>query len=118
MGRRAPGGSLAPIDTHLEVLRQVPSVREFSTPLSVAVPATGNLTDHVVRNADEAPDAVAFARPGPGAEEWHDVTAAEFLAAVRGVAKGLVAAGIEAGDRVAIVSRTPYEWTLVDYATW
>ena len=46
------------------------------------------------------------------------MTAADFLAEVRGVAKGLVAAGIGPGDRVGLVSRTRYEWTLVDYAVW
>ena len=93
-------------------------MREFSTPMSVAVPATGNLTDDVVHNAAEAPDAVVFGRRLPGSEEWSDVTAAEFLDQVRGVAKGLVASGVAAGDRVALISRTRYEWTLVDYAIW
>ena len=97
-------------------------MREFSTPmsgpLSAGVPATGNLTDDVVDNAAEAPDAVVFGRRLPGSEEWSDVTAAEFLDQVRGVAKGLVASGVAAGDRVALISRTRYEWTLVDYAIW
>jgi long-chain acyl-CoA synthetase len=93
-------------------------VREFSTPLTVAVPATGNLTDDVVRNAEEAPEAVVLARRAPGYEEWRDVTAAEFLGEVQGVAKGLMAAGVEPGDRLAIISPTRYEWTLLDYAIW
>jgi long-chain acyl-CoA synthetase len=93
-------------------------VREFSTPLNVVVPVTGNLTDDVERNAAEAPDAVVLARRPAGSEEWYDVTAAEFLDEVRGVAKGLVAAGIGPGDRVALISRTRYEWTLFDYAIW
>jgi long-chain acyl-CoA synthetase len=93
-------------------------LREYSTPQSVDIPTSGNLTDDVVRNADEAPEAVVFSRPAPGAEGWEDVTAAEFLADVSGVAKGLVAAGIEPGDRVAILSSTRYEWTLFDYAIW
>ena len=97
-------------------------MREFSTPmsgpLSAGVPATGNLTDDVVHNAAEAPDAVVFGRRLPGSEEWSDVTAAEFLDQVRGVAKGLVASGVAAGDRVALISRTRYEWTLIDYAIW
>src|SRR5690606_27460552 len=78
---------------------------------------SGNLTDDVVRNASEAPDAVQFSRPTPDGG-WSDVTCAEFLADVQAVAKGLVAAGIEAGDRVALISRTRYEWTLLDYAIW
>jgi long-chain acyl-CoA synthetase len=91
-------------------------VREYSTALQVQVPSTGNLTDDVVRNATDGPDRVAFSRrTGDG---WADVTAAEFLTEVRAVAKGLVAAGIEAGDRIALLSRTRYEWTLFDYAIW
>ncbi|MDN4172977.1 AMP-dependent synthetase/ligase [Nocardioides sp. SOB77] len=92
-------------------------MREFSTPLTIEVPGTGNLTDDVVRNAEEAPDAVVFSRPA-GDGGWSDVTAAEFLAEVSAVAKGLVAAGIETGDRVALISKTRYEWTLLDYAIW
>ena len=97
-------------------------MREFSTPmsgsLSAGIPATGNLTDDLVRNAAEAPEGIAFGRRLPGSEEWTDVTVAEFLGQVRGVAKGLVAAGVAAGDRVALISKTRYEWTLFDYATW
>ena len=91
-------------------------MREYATPLGTDVPATGNLTDDVVRNATEHPEAVVLARPGT--DGWADVTAAEFLAEVRAVAKGLMAAGLGPGDRVALVSRTRYEWTLLDYAIW
>ena len=91
-------------------------MREYSSPLTVEVPATGNLTDDVVHNAAEAPDAVAFSRRR--GDDWEDVTAGRFLDEVRAVAKGLVAAGIETGDRVALISKTRYEWTLVDYAIW
>ncbi|NYD42309.1 AMP-binding protein [Nocardioides panaciterrulae] len=91
-------------------------MREFSTPLTIEVPRTANLTDDVVTNAQEAPDAVVFNRRRGG--RWEDVTAATFLTEVSAVAKGLLAAGIEAGDRVALISRTRYEWTLLDYAIW
>ena len=60
----------------------------YSTPLTVDVPTTGSLTDDVVRNAAEAPDAVVFSRPSP--DGWTDVTAAEFLDQVRAVAKGQI----------------------------
>jgi long-chain acyl-CoA synthetase len=91
-------------------------VREYSSPLNVEIAATGNLTDDLVANATVAPEAVAFSRrQGTG---WEDVTAAAFLDEVRAVAKGFVAAGIEAGDRVALMSKTRYEWTLIDYAIW
>jgi long-chain acyl-CoA synthetase len=91
-------------------------VREYSTALQVQVPTTGNLTDDVVRNGTTGPDRVAFSRRT--SEGWVDVTAREFLEEVQAVAKGLVAAGVEAGDRVALLSRTRYEWTLFDYAIW
>jgi long-chain acyl-CoA synthetase len=94
-------------------------VREFSTPLTTDVPATGNLTDDVVTNAREAGSSVAFSRPSTTEKGvWDDVTAAQFLAEVSGVAKGLIAAGVETGDRVALISKTRYEWTLLDYAIW
>ncbi len=91
-------------------------MREYSTAQQVTVPSTGNLTDDVVTNGTGHADTVVFSRRLEGA--WTDVTAATFLAEVRGVAKGLIAAGIEAGDRVALISRTRYEWTLLDYAIW
>lgn len=92
-------------------------MREFSTPLTVEIPATGNLTDDVVANAREAGRSVAFSRRTDDGG-WEDVTAAEFLAEVSAVAKGLIASGIEPGDRVALISKTRYEWTLLDYAIW
>ena len=95
-------------------------MREYSSPLNVEIPTTGNLTDDVVANAAEAPHAVVFSRRSGDSPDsgWSDVTSAEFLAEVRGVAKGLVAAGVQLGDRVGLLSKTRYEWTLVDYAIW
>ncbi len=91
-------------------------MREFATPLTIDVPTSGNLTDDVVANAREAGDAVVFSRTST--DGWVDVSAADFLAEVTAAAKGLMAAGIEAGDRVALISKTRYEWTLLDYAIW
>jgi long-chain acyl-CoA synthetase len=91
-------------------------VREFSTPLAITIPSTGNLTDDVVTNGRDFADTVVFSRRS--GDEWSDVTAAEFLDEVQAVAKGLVAAGVEVGDRVALLSKTRYEWTLLDYAIW
>ncbi|GAA5151409.1 AMP-dependent synthetase/ligase [Nocardioides marinquilinus] len=96
-------------------------MREYSTPLTLDLPTAGNLTDAVVRNAERAPQRVAFSRRPPAAApdaDWDDVTAAAFLDEVRGVAKGLVALGVGAGDRVVLMSSTRYEWTLLDYAIW
>ncbi len=84
-------------------------------PLAITT-TEGNLALSVVRNAVERPHKVVFARrAGAG---WADVTAAQFKRDVDAVARGLVAAGIAVGDRVGLMSRTRYEWTLVDYALW
>jgi long-chain acyl-CoA synthetase len=91
-------------------------VQEFHTPLSIDLPGTGNLTDDVVVNARSTPDMVSFSRKV--GTDWVDVTAADFLTQVTRIAKGLVAAGIEPGERIALLSRTRYEWTLFDYAIW
>jgi long-chain acyl-CoA synthetase len=92
-------------------------VREYSLPALVEIPATANLASTVFRRAAEQPEAVVLRRPGPSGI-WTDVTASQFSGEVVAVAKGLVAAGIEAGDRVALMSQTRYEWTLIDYAIW
>ncbi|MGN6301347.1 MAG: AMP-dependent synthetase/ligase [Angustibacter sp.] len=89
---------------------------EFSVPALVAEPTTGNTSSLVVKHAAESPDRVLFSRRVQG--RWQDVTAAEFAAQVQQVALGLIAAGIAPGDRVALMSKTRYEWTLVDFAIW
>ncbi len=60
---------------------------------------------------------VAIRRRREARDPWADVTARQF-ADVAGLAKGLIAAGMQAGDRVALLSRTRYEWTVADYAIW
>ncbi|MER7959004.1 AMP-dependent synthetase/ligase [Streptomyces sp. NPDC096030] len=91
-------------------------MREFSLPALYEVPSDGNLTDLIRRNATQHPDTAVMGRKVAGV--WTDVTAKQFLAEVRGAAKGLIAAGVEPGDRVALLSRTRYEWVLLDFAIW
>ncbi len=95
-------------------------MREFSIPALAEIPASANLAKVVFRRAAEQPQAAMLRRPGSGglAGEWTDVTASTFRDEVTALAKGLVAAGIKAGDRVALMSHTRYEWTLIDYAIW
>ncbi|WP_026341295.1 AMP-dependent synthetase/ligase [Actinomadura atramentaria] len=91
-------------------------MREFSVPPVVEVPGSANLTDTPFGRAAEAPGTIVLRRRTGAA--WRAVTAGEFAAEVTGIAKGLVAAGIEPGDRVALMSRTRYEWTVLDYGVW
>jgi long-chain acyl-CoA synthetase len=92
-------------------------VREYSIPALADIPVGCNLADLVTRRAGEQPQAVALRRKGAGGR-WEDVTTSQFRDEVAALAKGLIAAGIGAGDRVALMSHTRYEWTLVDYAIW
>ncbi|HLS79617.1 MAG TPA: long-chain fatty acid--CoA ligase [Nocardia sp.] len=92
-------------------------MREFEVPASYTIPDDANNSDNVFRHAEQSPNAVLFKVPN-GENTWADVTAAEFAKAVTGVAKGLIAAGIELGDRVAIMAPTRYEWALLDFAIW
>ncbi|MDQ3096065.1 MAG: AMP-binding protein, partial [Actinomycetota bacterium] len=91
-------------------------MREFSAPPTYTVPATGNLTDDIVANSQRFGGKVVASRRQDG--EWRDVTARQFLGEVQAAAKGLLASGVAAGDRVALISKTRYEWTLLDYAIW
>ncbi|MEV0059493.1 long-chain fatty acid--CoA ligase [Nocardia sp. NPDC050718] len=92
-------------------------MREFEVPASYTIPDDANNSDNVFRFAAETPNTVLFNVPN-GSGGWNDVTAKQFEKAVTGVAKGLIASGIELGDRVAIMAATRYEWTLLDFAIW
>jgi long-chain acyl-CoA synthetase len=92
-------------------------VREYSIPAPGEIPASASLADVVFRRAAADPGLVILRRRAE-AGKWQDVTAARFRAEVAGLARGLMAAGIEPGDRVVLMSHTRYEWTLIDYACW
>ncbi len=91
-------------------------MRELAIATLVPVAAADTLTDSLFAHAERTPDHVAFAVRRRGA--WTDVSSAQFAQDVVAVAKGLLANGIGPGDRVALMSKTRYEWTLVDYALW
>jgi long-chain acyl-CoA synthetase len=91
-------------------------VREYSAPAAKPVADDETLADIVFANAERFGEAISFRRQSGGT--WLDVTAREFAAQVLAVAKGLIAAGIERGDRVGLMSKTRYEWTLIDFAIW
>jgi long-chain acyl-CoA synthetase len=91
-------------------------MNEISIPALVPNASAGNLTNLISERAWFEPERVMLSRAlGDG---WQSVTAKEFEAEVRASAKGLVAAGINIGDRVAIMARTRYEWTILDFAIW
>ncbi|WP_037182509.1 AMP-dependent synthetase/ligase [Rhodococcoides fascians] len=91
-------------------------MREYSVPASFTIPDDASMADTVFRYEKESPNLVPFQRLVGGT--WTDVTAAQFAKEVKAVAKGLIASGVELGDRVAILSATRYEWVVLDYAIW
>ncbi|MCG8918192.1 AMP-dependent synthetase/ligase [Actinokineospora sp. PR83] len=91
-------------------------MRESGVPATEVVAEQESLADMVWANAERFADVIGFRRRVDGS--WLDVTTRDFAAQVLALAKGLVAAGLAPGDRVALLSRVRYEWTLVDLAVW
>ncbi|MGY1738551.1 AMP-dependent synthetase/ligase [Geodermatophilus sp. SYSU D00684] len=91
-------------------------MREYSVPATTEVGASEALTDMLAENVAEHGDEVGLRRQRDG--RWVDVTWREFGEQVAGVAKGLIAAGVQPGDRVALQAKTRYEWTVIDFAIW
>lgn len=86
-------------------------------PALVTADPNANATDLLIDRVAETPDLPIFALP-TGNGGWSDLTAAEFLAQVRALSKGLIASGIQPGDKIGLICKTRYEWTLIDFATW
>jgi long-chain acyl-CoA synthetase len=97
--------------------RQGGYVRDYSIPALAQIGSQASLADVVFRRAASEPQGVALRRRSDDGS-WHDVTAAVFRDEVAALAKGLLAAGVGPGDRIGLMSRTRYEWTLIDYAIW
>ena len=47
---------------------------------------------------------------------WRPITMEQFLAEVDSIARGLIGIGLEAGEHLAILAPTSYEWALIDVA--
>ncbi|MDF3147143.1 MULTISPECIES: long-chain fatty acid--CoA ligase [unclassified Streptomyces] len=109
----APGPTLIQPETR----RLDGVVREAYVPPFAPEVTHGSLADLPFDNAGAAPDAVVLSRKGENGQ-WADVTAAEFAEQVQAVAKGLIAEGLMPGDRIAVMARTRYEWTLLDFGAW
>ncbi len=92
-------------------------MRDISVPVLVDVPRQTNTADLVVRQAAKPSNPALFAvKDASGA--WSEIKATEFRRQVEDIAKGLIASDVQPGDRVAIMARTRYEWSLADFAIW
>lgn len=92
-------------------------MKEFAVPPLAEPDPEANVTDLLVERVATTPDRALFSLPTADGG-WSDVTSAEFLAQVKALAKGFVAAGIEPGDKIGLMAKTRYEWTLIDFAAW
>ena len=92
-------------------------MQQYDAPAVVDADPTANVTDLLLERVRLTPDRALFALP-TAAGGWTDVTASEFHSQVVALAKGLVAAGIQPGDKIGMMCKTRYEWSLLDFATW
>ncbi len=92
-------------------------MKDHIVPPLAEVTTTGSLADLPPRNADADPGGIAFSRKVTS-KSWLSVTWSQFAIDVDAVAKGLISVGIGSGDRVGLMCRTRYEWTLIDFAIW
>ena len=106
-----------PVLVEPEIRRLDGVVREVAVPPMVPPPTHGSLADLPFENAAAAPEHLVLSRQDADGN-WRDVTATEFAEQVQAVAKGLIAEGLSPGDRIAVMARTSYEWTLLDFAAW
>ncbi|MDO5098680.1 MAG: long-chain fatty acid--CoA ligase [Corynebacterium sp.] len=91
-------------------------MQEVSTPADYTIGESDTCLTALLAGAKARPYGVMFTRPKNF--EWVNVTSAEFIAEVYEVAKGFIANGVQQGDRIALLSETRYEWSLLDYAIW
>ena len=92
-------------------------MREIHVPAVVPAEPSANATDLLLDRVRLSPDSALFSLPTPEGG-WSDVTTREFYDQVVALAKGLIAAGVQQGDRIGFMCKTRYEWTLMDFATW
>lgn len=91
-------------------------MQEYTEPAMAQAVISGSLTDALISHESTQPDVISIVnRDGQNVIE---ITSKEFHQMVRAAAKGIISAGIQRGDRIAVMSRTRFEWTLLDYAIW
>ncbi len=101
------------------VTREGGAVIESATPSVRPAAPTNNVTDLLKQRVDATPQRILFSVPDAAhSSSWRNITASEFARDVNAIAKGLIAEGVQPGDRIAFMGLTSYEWTLVDFAIW
>jgi len=93
------------------------AVKQIDVPALVEADPEANATDLLVERVKATPDKALFALPTADGG-WQDLSAADFQKQVIALAKGFVSAGIQPGDKIGMMCKTRFEWTLIDFAVW
>ncbi|WP_062525018.1 AMP-dependent synthetase/ligase [Demequina rhizosphaerae] len=88
---------------------------------SMTSPALATVDDSLhltalLRARTAADPAAPFAEVKDESGAWRAVSRGDFEQRVRAVAKGLIASGVGAGDRVGVMGDTSIEWSVMDFA--
>ncbi len=89
-------------------------MREFSVAAPFTVGEHDSIVTAIFDHERDDPDFAIFQRLVDGS--WTDVSCAAAAAEIRSAALGLIGLGVQAGDRVAILSATRFEWAILDFA--
>jgi len=91
-------------------------MQTYTTPGGITVAPNVNVVQQLMVRADAAPNHAALSyRDG---DKFMPVTTREMWETVQELAAGLVALGVQKGDRVALHCATRIEFTYFDYAIW
>ncbi|WP_210481682.1 long-chain fatty acid--CoA ligase [Naasia sp. SYSU D00948] len=91
-------------------------MHQIDAPVVVEPTPDANATDLLLERVAITPDAPLFGRQV--GEQWIEITARDYLEQVRALAKGFIASGIQPGEKIGLMAKTRYEWTLIDFAAW
>ena len=90
---------------------------ESTTPLLVQTPEEMSIPDILIDWTKKEPNRTLLETTTDGSV-WTPISAAQMHERVNAIAKGLIASGVEPGDRVGLMARTSADWTIVDFAIW
>ena len=92
-------------------------MQTYEIPAHIISDESDNITNLLIERVKATPKLALYAEQDANGI-WVDVSAEDFQKRVIALAKGLIASGIQPGQAVAIMSRTRFEWTLIDFAIW
>ncbi|OKL49335.1 AMP-dependent synthetase/ligase [Boudabousia marimammalium] len=93
-------------------------VVEWHGPVMVKTDGTATIPTLLAQRVERDPDGTLIEVKNSIGRGWRKISAKEFAQDVMSTARGLVGLGMQAGESIAIMAHTSYEWTLLDFASW